>query len=55
MQTVPFQRFGPVALESIRDWQKLLQDSAGNGPQVQLGQVNDFFNCRVRFREDQDI
>ena len=55
MQTVLSQRFGPVALESFRDWQKLLQDSAGSSPQAQLGQVNDFFNRRVKFGEDQDI
>lgn len=52
MQNILSQRFGPAAQESFRDWQKLLQANAGQTAPVQLKQVNDFFNRRVRFRDD---
>lgn len=52
MQSILSQRFGPAAQESFRDWQKLLQANAGQTAPVQLKQVNDFFNRRVRFRDD---
>jgi predicted transglutaminase-like cysteine proteinase len=52
MQNILSQRFGSAAQESFRDWQKLLQANAGQTAPVQLKQVNDFFNRRVRFRDD---
>jgi predicted transglutaminase-like cysteine proteinase len=55
MQAVLSQRFGSAALGSFRDWQALIQNSAGSSPQAQLRLVNDFFNRRIRFGEDQDI
>ena len=55
MQAQLSQRFGPVALGSFRDLQKLLQDSTDRTQVVQLRQVNDFFNRRVKFGEDQGI
>lgn len=55
MQALLSQRFGATALGSFRDWQKLLQESADRSPPAQLRQVNDFFNRRVRFGEDQGI
>jgi len=55
MQSVLTQRFGPTARESFRDWQKLLQSSADQTALAQLRQVNDFFNRRIRFGEDQEI
>lgn len=55
MQSVLTQRFGPTARESFRDWQKLLQSSTDQTPTAQLRRVNDFYNRRIRFGEDQSI
>lgn len=55
MQRVISQRFGAVAVASLRDWQRLLQESADQPAPAKLQQVNDFFNRRIRFGEDQEI
>jgi predicted transglutaminase-like cysteine proteinase len=55
MQSVIAQRFGPPAVGSFKDWQKLLQDNANQPATAQLRQVNDFFNRRVRFGDDQVV
>jgi predicted transglutaminase-like cysteine proteinase len=55
MQNVLSQRFGPAAVGSLRDWQKLLQENANQPAPAQLQRVNDFFNRRIRFGEDQAI
>jgi len=55
MQALLSQRYGPASLASFRDWQKLLQESADRTPPAQLRLVNDFFNRRIRFGEDQEI
>lgn len=55
MQNVLSQRFGPAASGSFRDWQKLLQESADQTAPAKLKQVNDFFNRRIKFGEDQGI
>ena len=52
MQSVLTQRFGPSAGESFRDWQKLLESSADQTAPAQLKRVNDFYNRRIKFRED---
>lgn len=55
MQSVISQRFGSAAVASLRDWQKLLQESADQPEPARLKQVNDFFNRRIKFGEDQAI
>lgn len=55
MQNVLQQRFGTPAIGSFRDWQKLLQETGTQSAQVKLGRVNDFFNRRIRFRDDQEV
>jgi len=55
MQNVLSQRFGPAAVASLRDWQKLLQESAEQPAAVKLTRVNDFFNRRIRFGEDLEV
>jgi predicted transglutaminase-like cysteine proteinase len=55
MQSVLTQRFGPAARESFLDWQKLLQGSADQTAPAQLRRVNDFYNRRIRFGDDQPI
>ena len=55
MQKVISQRFGTVAVASLQDWQRLLQESTDQPAPAKLQQVNDFFNRRIRFGEDQEI
>ena len=55
MQRVISQRFGTVAVASLQDWQRLLQESTDQPAPAKLQQVNDFFNRRIRFGEDQEI
>lgn len=55
MQSVLTQRFGPAARESFLDWLKLLQGSADQTAPAQLRRVNDFYNRRIRFGDDQPI
>lgn len=55
MESVLTQRFGLGARESFRDWQKLLESSADQTVPAQLKRVNDFYNRRIRFREDLTI
>lgn len=55
MQSAVSQRFGPAATGSFQDWQKLLQDNADQATPAKLRQVNDFFNRRIRFSEDQAV
>lgn len=55
MQNVLSQRFGPVSQESFRDWQKLLRENADQPAPAKLKQVNDFFNRRIKFRDDQEV
>lgn len=55
MQNVLLQRFGPSAAGSFREWQKLLQDSNGQPIQSKIKQVNDFFNRRIKFEDDQVV
>jgi predicted transglutaminase-like cysteine proteinase len=39
----------------LRDWEKLLVDAKPLGTNEKLRRVNDFFNRRVQFGDDQDI
>lgn len=55
MQHVLAQRFGTPAASSFQEWQKLLQDSNGQPVQAKIRRVNDFFNRRVKFVDDQAI
>ncbi len=55
MQSALTQRFGPASGESFRDWRKLLDSSADQAAPAQLRRVNDFYNRRIRFGDDQPI
>lgn len=55
MQNVLLKRFGAPAIGSFRDWQKLLQETETQSAPAKLGRVNDFFNRRIRFRDDQEV
>lgn len=49
------QRFGQAGTQSLRDWHKLQDDAGQLGVPEKLKRVNEFFNRRVRFGEDQQI
>lgn len=49
------QRFGQAGAQSLRDWQKLLEEAGQFSAPEKLKRVNEFFNRRVRFGEDQQI
>jgi predicted transglutaminase-like cysteine proteinase len=55
MSVVMGQRFGAAGTTTLRDWQKLLQEGAADAETVKLRRVNEFFNRRVRFSEDQTV
>jgi len=55
MQTVLSQRFGPGALSSFENWQKLLSDTTRQPVLVQLSQVNTFFNRSIKFDDDRAV
>jgi predicted transglutaminase-like cysteine proteinase len=49
------QRYGDAGAASVTAWRELLTTSAGQNDEAKLKRVNDFFNRRVRFRDDRDI
>lgn len=49
------QRFGQQSAVSFRDWQKMMTSADNLGAQDKLKRVNEFFNRRIRFGEDQEI
>lgn len=55
MENVLAQRFGPTAASSFHEWQKLLAEGSTQSEAAKLRRVNDFFNRRVKFDEDQKI
>ncbi|HYW58206.1 MAG TPA: transglutaminase-like cysteine peptidase [Polaromonas sp.] len=55
MQGVVSQRFGAAGVSSFKDWQKLVQDNANQPATAKIRQVNDFFNRRVKFGDDQVV
>ncbi len=48
-------RFGEAQLPLLHDWQKLLAESRSVAEKDKLKKVNDFFNRRLRFEDDQVI
>lgn len=49
------QRFGPAAVASFHDWRRLLDEAPALSVPDKLRRVNEFFNRRIRFGEDQQI
>lgn len=49
------QRFGAAGAQSLRDWQKLLDNTGQLDAPEKLKRVNEFFNRRVHFGDDQQI
>lgn len=49
------QRFGPSSAQKFRDWQQLVTDLGKIAdPDQQIRKVNDFWNRRMQFTEDND-
>ena len=49
------QRYGDSGAASVTAWRELLTSSSGQNEVAKLRRVNDFFNRRIRFKEDRDI
>lgn len=55
MQSIGASRYGEAGRESVRAWQRLIDESAGEVEGVKLKRANDFFNRRLRFADDAEI
>ena len=49
------QRYGDAGASAVTAWRDLLTTTTGQSDATKLKRVNDFFNRRVRFRDDRDI
>ena len=49
------QRYGDSGAASVVAWRDVLVKASGQSDAVKLRQVNDFFNRRIRFGDDNDI
>ncbi len=49
------QRFGQSGVQTLHDWQKMMNAAGQKNSTEKLRQVNEFFNRRVRFAEDRQI
>lgn len=55
MRTVMSQRFGAPGLASLQDWEALVRSRTAETDTPKLRRVNEFFNRRIRFADDQVI
>ena len=55
MQALAQQRYGPVAVESVMQWRKLMEEAKALSEDEKLKLVNVFFNRRIRYASDQDV
>ncbi|WP_341675618.1 transglutaminase-like cysteine peptidase [Niveibacterium sp. SC-1] len=49
------QRYGAGGAAAVREWRALVAGLPGRAEAQQLRSVNDFFNRRIRFADDQEI
>ena len=49
------QRYGDSGAASVIAWRDVLSQTAGQPDAIKLRRVNDFFNRRIRFGDDNDI
>ncbi len=47
------ERYGSEAAAHVRDWRDLLENLADKDEQTQIRQVNEFFNRRLRYQDDE--
>ena len=52
MRTLAMQRYGDRAVNTVAEWQQLINDVAPLDELQKLNKVNDFFNSRVAFVDD---
>ncbi len=55
MQALAQERYGPVALETVVAWRKLMEDAKNLSDDEKLKSVNVFFNRRMRYVTDQEL
>jgi predicted transglutaminase-like cysteine proteinase len=55
MQALAQERYGPVALESVIAWRKLMEEARNLPEDEKLKAVNVFFNRRIRYVSDQEV
>ncbi len=55
LQELIASRFGNSQLPLLNDWQKILADGRKTSEQEKLRRINDFFNRRIAFDDDQSI
>jgi predicted transglutaminase-like cysteine proteinase len=48
-------RYGPPAGPAVRDWHKVLTVFQGDSEQNKLKEINEFFNRKIRFEDDQKV
>jgi predicted transglutaminase-like cysteine proteinase len=49
------QRYGPAGTESVQAWRRLLLDLGSQGEVAKIRRVNEFFNRRIQFGDDERI
>ncbi len=54
MRDLALSRYGPHTAEVVDDWQATIEDMKPLSEKERLGRANDFFNSRIRWREDTD-
>lgn len=55
MATLASQRYGEAGSSAVAAWRELLRQAASEPEAVKLRRVNDFFNRRIRFSEDEVV
>jgi len=49
------QPYGPVAVQTVAAWRKLVEESAGLSDTDKLNRVNTFFNRRILYKTDMEV
>jgi predicted transglutaminase-like cysteine proteinase len=55
IQQLAQSRYGGRAVEIVKSWQEMMQSAQSMGEQDKIRRVNEFFNRRVQFGEDQAV
>ncbi|WP_026278995.1 MULTISPECIES: transglutaminase-like cysteine peptidase [Thioalkalivibrio] len=53
LEQVAAERYGPDTAERVRRWRELLEDLADEDEQTQITRVNEFFNRKLLYQDDQ--
>lgn len=55
MQSLAQERYGPVAVETVVAWRKLMEEARSMPEDEKLKSINVFFNRRMRYASDQEV